>query len=80
MWFPWTAFLGSEALNARLYPKLRSFVLYAAYKSRLSGRLGVDAVNFLRNARFRSLFASLCFRWRWNRALSPLIADMPTQA
>src|SRR6516164_9138952 len=35
---------------------------------------------FFRNARLRSLLASLCFRWRWNRALSPLIADMVTQA
>jgi hypothetical protein len=24
-WFPWKAFLGSEALNAQLYPKLRKY-------------------------------------------------------
>jgi hypothetical protein len=65
-------YAGPQAAN-RLF-------MCAAYKSRPSGRLGVEAVNFLRNARFRSLFASLCFRWRWNRALSPLIADMVTQA
>jgi hypothetical protein len=52
----------------------------SAYKSRPSGRLGVEAVNFSRNARLRSLFATLCFRSRWKRALSPLIADMVSQA
>jgi hypothetical protein len=80
MWFPWTAFLGSEALNARLYPKLRKCSFVPAYKSQPSGRLGVEAATFFRNARLRSLFASLCFRYRWKRALSPLIADMVTQA
>ena len=54
--------------------------LCAAYKSRLSGRLGVEAVNFLRNAWLRSLRASLFFRSRWKRALSPLIADMVNRA
>jgi hypothetical protein len=48
------------------------------YRSRPDGRLGADAVNLFRNTLLRSLFASLCFRWRWNRALSPLIADMVT--
>ena len=48
------------------------------YKSRPSGRLGPEAVNFFRNVRLRSLFASRCFRLRWNRALSPLSADMTT--
>ena len=41
---------------------------------------GDESATFFRNARLRSLFASLCFRGRWNRALSPLIADMVTQA
>jgi len=56
-------------------------VLHAvAYKSGPSGRLGDGAVNFFRNARLRSLRASLLFRWRWKRALSPLTSDMVTQA
>ena len=45
-----------------------------------SGRGGVEVLNFFLNARLRSLFASLCFRSRWKRALSPLIADIVTQA
>ena len=68
------------APKARLHPKLRKYSFSAAYKSRPSGRRGVEAATFFRNARYPSLFASLCFRWRWNRALSPLIADMVTQA
>jgi len=54
-------------------------VLRTAYKSRPSGRLGVEAVNFFRNTWLRSLRASLFFRSRWKRALSPLSADMVTQ-
>ena len=33
----------------------------SAHKLRPSGRLGVEAVNLSRNARLRSLFATLCF-------------------
>ena len=51
-----------------------------AYKSRPSGRRGAEVVKPFFRARVRSLFASLCFRSRWKRALSPLIADMVTQA
>jgi hypothetical protein len=50
----------------------------AAYRSRPSGRLGAGAVNFFRNAWLRSLRASLAFRSRWKRALSPVSADMVT--
>ena len=68
--------------NVGYYAGPRKCALYASlYKSRPSGRLvGDEVATFFRNARSRSLFASLCFRWRWNRALSPLIADMVTQA
>jgi hypothetical protein len=52
----------------------------SAHKLRPSGSLGVEAVNFLRNARLCSLFATLCFRSRWKRALSPLMADMVPKA
>jgi len=51
-----------------------------AYKSRPFGRLDAETVNLFRNSRLRSLRASLFFRSRWKRALSPLIADMVTQA
>ena len=61
-------------------PILSQTDLSAAYKSRPLGRLGVEAVNFLRNSWLRSLLASLLFRSRWKRALSPLSADMVTQA
>jgi hypothetical protein len=54
--------------------------LRAAYKSRPSGRRGVDAGNGFRNAWLRSLRASLFFRSRCNRALSPLRADMVPRA
>ena len=50
------------------------------YRSRPGGPLGADAVNFFRNTRLRSLFASFFFRCRLNRALSPLSADMVTNA
>jgi hypothetical protein len=51
-----------------------------AYKSRPFGRLGAEAFNFCRNAWLRSLRASLLFRSRWKRALSPLRSDMVTKA
>jgi hypothetical protein len=54
--------------------------LRTAYKSRPSGRLGAEAVNFFRNAWLRSLRASLLVRSRWKRALSPLSSDMVTKA
>jgi hypothetical protein len=66
---------GSQALNARTLSQTD----LAAYKSRPLGRRGVEAVNFLRKAWLRSLRASLLFRSRWKRALSPLIADIVTQ-
>jgi hypothetical protein len=66
--------------NVGYYAGPRKCGFYASlYKSRPSGRLGDEVATFFRNARLRSLFASLCFRWRWNRALSPFIADMVTQ-
>jgi hypothetical protein len=55
-------------------------VLRTAYKSRPSGHLGTEAVDFFRNAWLRSLRASLLFLSRWKRALSPLSSDMVTQA
>ena len=81
--FPRTAQAeGSITSNIRLSPRAKEVRAFYAwlYKSRPFGRLGDEAATFFRNARLRSLFASLCFRWRWNRALSPLIADMVTQA
>jgi len=51
----------------------------AGYKSRPSGRLGAEFVSFFRNTWLRSLRASLFFRSRWKRALSPLRADMMAQ-
>ena len=59
-------------------PTLCQTDLRAAYKSRPLGRLGPEAANFLRNCWLRSLLASLLFRSRLKRALSPLIADMVT--
>jgi hypothetical protein len=58
----------------------QSVPLGTAYKSRPSGRRRAGAANSFRNARMRSLRASLFFRVRWNRALSPLSADMVNQA
>jgi hypothetical protein len=49
------------------------------YKSRPSGRLGAEFVSFFRNTWLRSLRASLFFRSRWKRALSPLRSDMMGQ-
>jgi hypothetical protein len=65
--------------NILLSPRAKEVSYAWLYKSPPSGRLGDEAATFFRNARLRSLFASLCFRWRWNRALSPLIADIVTK-
>ena len=67
--------------NVGYYAGPGKCAFYASlYKSRPSGRLvGDEVATSFRNARLRSLLASLCFRWRWNRALSPLIADMVSQ-
>ena len=79
--FPSTPPARRSAVERRPLRRTKEVLFYASlYKSRPSGRLGDEDATFFRNARLRSLFASLCFRWRWNRALSPLIADMVTQA
>jgi len=63
-----------RAAGGHRYVRLYSVKNRAIYRSRPSGRRGAASANFFLNSWARSRRATLAFRIRWNRALSPLIA------
>jgi len=69
-------FPGFSAVLASPATRLRGMCLF--YNWPPFGRAGVRADDFLRSTLLRSLRASLLFRSRWNRDLSPLNSDMPS--